>query len=72
MEKLLTQYLKDIADTEKRGDAREETFYPALKTLFSGFPWKGRRTDVTQLPKQTEAGNLISRVGRRPLHRRLY
>ena len=63
MEKLLTQYLKDIADTEKRGDAREETFYPALKTLFSGFPLeKGRRTDVTQLPKQTEAGNPDFRV----------
>jgi predicted helicase len=63
MQKLLTQYLKDIADTEKRGDAREETFYPALKTLFSGFPLeKGRRTDVTQLPKQTEAGNPDFRV----------
>jgi len=63
MQKLLTQYLKDIADTEKHGDAREETYYPALKTLFSGFPLeKGRRTDVTQLPKQTEAGNPDFRV----------
>jgi len=63
MKKLLTAYLHSIAETTKQGDAREESYYPALKILFSGFPLeKGRETKVTVLPKATEAGNPDFRV----------
>ena len=63
MKKLLTAYLRAIAETTKQGDAREESYYPALKVLFSGFPLeKGRETKVTVLPKATEAGNPDFRV----------
>jgi len=30
---MLREYLKKIADTSKRGDAREESYYPVLKDL---------------------------------------
>jgi hypothetical protein len=30
-------YLKKIADTSNRGDAREESYYPALKDLFEEY-----------------------------------
>jgi len=57
MKDLLTTYLKSIAETTKQGDAREESYYPALKELFTDFPLeKGRRTIVTVIPKATEAG----------------
>ncbi len=63
MKDLLTAYLKAIAETTKQGDAREESYYPALKELFMGFPLeKGRKTTVTVLPKATEAGNPDFRV----------
>lgn len=63
MKKLLSEYLQAIAATTKQGDAREESYYPALKTLFFDFPLeKGRKTKVTVLPKQTEAGNPDFRV----------
>jgi hypothetical protein len=45
------------------GDAREESYYDSLKDLFTDFPLdKGRKTKVTILPKQTEAGNPDFRV----------
>jgi len=63
MRKLLTTYLKDIAATLKRGDAREESYYGILEDLFKDFPLeKGRSTDVTTLPKKTDAGNPDFRV----------
>jgi hypothetical protein len=63
MENLLTAYLKDIAATLKRGDAREESYYGILEDLFKDFPLeKGRSTDVTTLPKKTDAGNPDFRV----------
>jgi predicted helicase len=63
MKKLLTKYLKDIVSTNLRGDAREESYYDSLKTLFSDFPLeKERKTAVTVLPKPTEAGNPDFRV----------
>lgn len=63
MKDLLNTYLKSIAETTKQGDAREESYYPALKELFSDFPLeKGRKTTVTVLPKATEAGNPDFRV----------
>ena len=63
MKKLLTTYLKEIAATLKRGDAREESYYGILEDLFKNFPLeKGRSTDVTTLPKKTDAGNPDFRV----------
>lgn len=63
MKELLTSYLKSIAETTKQGDAREESYYPALEELFSDIPLeKGRKTRVTVLPKATEAGNPDFRV----------
>ena len=63
MKKLLSAYLKSIASTTMQGDAREESYYDSLKDLFTDFPLdKGRKTKVTILPKQTEAGNPDFRV----------
>ena len=63
MKKLLKDYMKAIAETTMQGDAREESYYPALKALFSDFPLeKDRKTNVTVLPKQTEAGNPDFRI----------
>ena len=63
MKNLLSKYMKAIAATTKQGDAREESYYPALKDLFSDFPLeRERKTKVTVLPKKTEAGNPDFRV----------
>lgn len=63
MQKLLSAYIKDIADTTKRGDAREESYYSALANLFEVFPLEANRsTYVTTLPKKTDAGNPDFRI----------
>lgn len=63
MKKLLSAYLKSIASTTMQGDAREESYYDSMKALFTDFPLdKNRKTKVTILPKQTEAGNPDFRV----------
>ncbi len=63
MKSLLKTYLTSIANTTKQGDAREESYYSAVETLFSNFPLeKDRKTMVTVLPKQTEAGNPDFRI----------
>jgi len=63
MKPLLKTYLKDIAATIKRGDAREESYYGLLANLLEAFPLeKGRKTQVTILPKKTDAGNPDFRV----------
>ncbi len=63
MQKLLSAYMKEIADTTKRGDAREESYYGALAQLFEDFPLgKDRSTHVTTLPKKTDAGNPDFRI----------
>ncbi len=62
---LFTSYLKSIAETTQRGDAREESYYPALERLLEAFARDvaGRpEIEVTVLPKQTEAGNPDFRV----------
>jgi hypothetical protein len=59
MKALFTAYLKALAETNQRGDAREESFYPALRDLLldaaqaAGLP----HVAVTVLPKATDAGN---------------
>ncbi|HEB64223.1 MAG TPA: DNA methyltransferase, partial [Chloroflexi bacterium] len=56
-------YLKQIADLTRRGDAREESFYPALKDLLESLAAaQGTPAAVTVLPKQTEAGNPDFRI----------
>jgi hypothetical protein len=34
---MLKGYLKQIADTNNRGDAREESYYPVLADLFNEY-----------------------------------
>jgi len=61
---MLKEYLKKIADTNNRGDAREETYYPVLKDLFEEYSSSigNKKIHVTVLPKKTEAGNPDFRI----------
>jgi hypothetical protein len=61
---MLKAYLKKIADTANRGDAREESYYPVLKELLDeyGMSVGKKEMQVTVLPKKTEAGNPDFRV----------
>ena len=59
----LQDYLDAIAVLTQRGDAREESYYPALKTLLEALAQaQGRAIQVTVLPKPTEVGNPDFRV----------
>lgn len=63
--KLFKDYLNRIAKTTNQGDAREESYYPALEALLEVFAREvmGRQAiEVTVLPKKTEAGNPDFRV----------
>ena len=64
MKKLLEQYLKNLTETSKRGDAREESYYKHLDELIKQYAeiQKIKNIDVTILPKKTEAGNPDFRV----------
>jgi hypothetical protein len=63
MERLLKTYLDAIAKLTQRGDAREESYYPTLKTLLEALAQaQGLAVQVTVLPKPTEAGNPDFRV----------
>ncbi|MDP2156713.1 MAG: DNA methyltransferase, partial [Nitrospirota bacterium] len=61
---MLKAYLKKIADTSNRGDAREESYYPVLKDLLEEYSSSigKKKTHVTVLPKKTEAGNPDFRI----------
>ncbi|MBW1676722.1 MAG: hypothetical protein JRF30_12720, partial [Deltaproteobacteria bacterium] len=61
---ILKDYFKAITDVAGQGDAREESFYSCLETLFQQFATSAGRTEVhvTTLPKKTEAGNPDFRV----------
>src|SRR3972149_1576033 len=61
---MLKTYLKQIADTYNRGDAREESYYHALEDLLTEYCSSADNKDVhiTTLPKKTEAGNPDFRV----------
>ena len=52
-------YLKELYAVALQGDAREESFYPALADMFNGVAKAQGRKDVhvTTLPKSTDAGN---------------
>ncbi|MCX7854973.1 MAG: DUF559 domain-containing protein [Anaerolineae bacterium] len=63
MSKPLHSYLHAIADLTRRGDATEESYYPALKDLLEAVAGEqGRAVQVTVLPKPTEAGNPDFRI----------
>ena len=61
---MIDTYIKEIASITKRGDAREESYYPVLATLLEEFSETKRKkkVQVTVLPKRTEAGNPDFRV----------
>jgi predicted helicase len=60
----LKNYLTEITEVWKRGDAREETYYSTLKTLLTDFTNQklNKPVDVTVLPKKTVAGNPDFRI----------
>jgi hypothetical protein len=64
VKKLLEQYLKNLTDTTRRGDAREESYYKHLDNLIKQIAenQKIKNVDVTILPKKTEAGNPDFRI----------
>ena len=63
MTTLFESYLKSIANLTTRGDAREESYYPALQKLLETLaPTVGKTVQVTVLPKKTDAGNPDFRV----------
>jgi hypothetical protein len=61
---MLKTYLTEISKITQRGDAREESYYEALASLIRNFAQsiKKAKTEVTTLPKETEAGNPDFRV----------
>jgi predicted helicase len=61
---MIDTYIKKIASITKRGDAREESYYPAFAELLEWFSEtvRKKKAHVTVLPKKTEAGNPDFRV----------
>ena len=61
---MLSNYIKKVFETGKHGDAREESYYPALNSLLETFAKESghARVQVTSQPKKTEAGNPDFRV----------
>ena len=60
---LFQKYIKEIYKLIARGDAREESFYDILKDLIEAYGKRlGKKTEVTILPKKSEAGNPDFRV----------
>jgi hypothetical protein len=56
---IFTKYLKELSAVAQQGDAREESFYPALAEMLKAIADATGRSDVhvTTLPKPTDAGN---------------
>lgn len=61
---IFSTYLKALQGVINQGDAREESFYPCLYTFLKSYAnLIGRHnTEVTMLPKATEAGNPDFRI----------
>jgi len=61
---VLAEYLRALVEQERRGDAREESHYPALKTLLERTAAQGGRPDVrvTVMPQRTAAGDVDFQV----------
>ena len=58
-ETFFTTYLNNLISVARQGDAREESFYPALASMLEEVAHAtGRKhVHVTTLPKPTEGGN---------------
>lgn len=56
---IFAKYLKELSAVALQGDAREESFYPALAHMLAEIAKAQGRADVrvTTLPKPTDAGN---------------
>jgi hypothetical protein len=56
---VFTKYLKTLSEVALQGDAREESYYPALADMLAEVAQTSGRTHVrvTTLPKPTDAGN---------------
>ncbi len=61
---MIKTYLESIIKTTTQGDAREESYYSALARLMNSFGESiGRnKTQITILPKKTDAGNPDFRI----------
>ncbi len=61
---MLTAYFSKLKEIAGQGDAREESYYPALERLLKEFAENRGKSNVhiTTLPKKTEAGNPDFRV----------
>jgi predicted helicase len=61
---MTSTYLKNIARTTAQGDAREESYYSDLKKFIEAFAESIDKTNtqITTLPKKTEAGNPDFRI----------
>lgn len=61
---MIEKYLKKILSITKKGDAREESYYPALATLVEDYALETKKglVDITMLPKRTEGGNPDFRI----------
>jgi len=61
---MIKSYLKKLTETSTRGDAREESYYPVLKSLLDEYCSSigKKKVHITMLPKKTEAGNPDFRV----------
>ena len=61
---MMKDYLKEITKTTLQGDAREESYYPHFSSFLSDFAQSiGKtKTQITTLPKKTDAGNPDFRV----------
>lgn len=61
---MLKVYIEELFKVAHRGDAREESYYKALASLMEDFAQSINRpkTQVTILPKKTEAGNPDFRI----------
>lgn len=64
MKNLFKSYLQNLADVDKRGDAREESFYGVLAGCLEQFAEKAglEGIHITTLPKSTDAGNPDFRI----------
>ena len=61
---MLKNYIEELFKVAHTGDAREESYYKALASLMENFAQsiKKPKTQVTILPKKTEAGNPDFRI----------
>ena len=61
---LYSAYLQDLAEVARQGDAREESYYPALAKMLEAFAHASGKTHVhvTTLPRPTDGGNPDFRV----------